>query len=461
MKTANMEGNGVEILYVTSQYEESIKLEIPSVNNVSYYSTIAFGTLVLRIPSNQLVTNLTSRTRQRGIRLTSAKEFDVFGVGSGNSFSEGFAAISLRQRAVKYVIVAFNLASKLYYSTLIVVSNATKTRITVNLKTTATVLYRGNVYKNGETIECNLNDLDVLQLSCHGDLTGTAVYSDKPISVFSGTDCSFVASELQGHPKKPCGRLIEQIPPVDEWGREFITTPHGDQGAGKTLRIVAGFRGVTVTSNCVSGYVKSREYIEIHSAEPCHILCSEPCFVVQYGQGNITLITKPFMALVSPITKYENSFLLPTPFVSDHSIRAFITIIIQIENIPGLLIDEHNVWLKKVKWTKIPESNFTIAQISATSPEQLIHIRHHSPEVTLGVTLYGLGAELSFGFPGGWADGMSKKCLQTTNSGSSLDINCIAGTNEDKIPIRKKTFLFLYLKIILFELIELVHRRTM
>ena len=445
MKPESVRETGLETLYVTSKHRGTVKVETPSTNNVSHFSTTPLGTYTLRFSTNQLLSGALNGKRYKGIRLTSTEKISVFGVKSGKGFSGGFAALPLRERAAKYIVVSFKPASNLHFSRLLVVSNTTRSRVIIQLKTTKTVTYLGKVYKNGDTIVETLNDLGILQLSSHGDLTGTAIYSNKPISVFSGNDCAFVASKVQEQFYGPCGDLIEQIPPVDEWGREFVATNYGDESTGKTLRIVAGFHATSVTSNCMLGYIRSREYVEFVSAKSCNIFCSESCFIVQFDQESVRTsfkdkqYTKPFMTIVPPTEKYANSYLLPTPFVNDGDVKAIVNIIIQTEKISGLLIDEHDVLPKRLMWTKIPNSNFSVANTPARSPEKFIHIRHLSSEVKFCTTLYGFGVQTSFGFPGSWSGGMSSRCLKTQNSGSVLDVNCIphAGDNGASFHIRK------------------------
>ena len=53
-----------------------------------------------------------------------------------------------------------------------------------------------------------------------GDISGTHVIANRPISVFSGHECANIPRTSQ-----PCDMLIEQIPPIDTWGFEVVTIP--------------------------------------------------------------------------------------------------------------------------------------------------------------------------------------------------------------------------------------------
>ena len=53
-----------------------------------------------------------------------------------------------------------------------------------------------------------------------GDISGTRIIANKPISFFSGHECANIPLTSQ-----PCDMLIEQIPPIDTWGTEVVTIP--------------------------------------------------------------------------------------------------------------------------------------------------------------------------------------------------------------------------------------------
>ena len=66
-----------------------------------------------------------------------------------------------------------------------------------------------------------------------GDISGTRIIANKPISVFSGHECANVPLDRQ-----PCDMLIEQIPLIDTWGFEVVTIPLKTKG-GDTIKIIA------------------------------------------------------------------------------------------------------------------------------------------------------------------------------------------------------------------------------
>ena len=55
----------------------------------------------------------------------------------------------------------------------------------------------------------------------HGpDLTGSIITSTKPVAVFGGNRATFIPNQFFA-----ADHLVEQLPPTNTWGREFVTMP--------------------------------------------------------------------------------------------------------------------------------------------------------------------------------------------------------------------------------------------
>lgn len=74
----------------------------------------------------------------------------------------------------------------------------------------------------GETVNITLQREETLLLAYNGDLNGTKVTANRPISFFSGDACSAIPLVGRGH---TCDQIIEQLPPVEAWGCTFATAP--------------------------------------------------------------------------------------------------------------------------------------------------------------------------------------------------------------------------------------------
>ena len=94
------------------------------------------------------------------------------------------------------------------------------------------VEYGGKLYSNGDTISVLLMTREVLQLQSDTDLTGTRITSNSSVSVFSGS----AGTTIQG---PSSAMVVEQMPPVHQWGLEHVAAPTPDRNAtGDYFRIV-------------------------------------------------------------------------------------------------------------------------------------------------------------------------------------------------------------------------------
>lgn len=86
--------------------------------------------------------------------------------------------------------------------------------------------YGGNLYKAGDTVKVTLDQYETLQLQSYGDLTGSHIVSSRPVAAISGNIKTNIGNgTFQDH-------LVEQLTPVDTWGRKFVTAPIPDRTTG-------------------------------------------------------------------------------------------------------------------------------------------------------------------------------------------------------------------------------------
>ena len=87
------------------------------------------------------------------------------------------------------------------------------------------IRYNGRMYSNGDTLVVTLDRLDTFQVQSVGDLTGTLIKSTKPVAAFSGNVRTWVGMEIWAEKEKSRDHLVEQLFPVEKWGKTFVTVP--------------------------------------------------------------------------------------------------------------------------------------------------------------------------------------------------------------------------------------------
>ncbi len=205
--------------------------------------------------------------------------------------------------------------------------------------------------------------------------------------------------------------LVEQLPPTNTWGREFVTVPLAtDSMRGDRFRFLAQADNTQVTVNSVVVATLNRgQFFEQAIVGAAHIESSRPILVAQYAHsqnyyrtapgGNASFLGDPMMMIVPPFEQFLANYTVSTPVESailnaGRFDRNFINIVSpagaigQIE-LNGTPIDGN-------LFTAIGSSGFYGAQV----PIELGGYQLNGP-LPFGVFVYGFGSFDSYGYVGG------------------------------------------------------------
>ena len=253
-----------------------------------------------------------------------------------------------------------------------------------------------------------------------GDISGTRIIGDKPISVFSGHECANI-------PNEPCDILIEQVPPVDTWGTEVVTIPLITRNAD-LIRVFASQASTTVSvtrTDISSGMVTSdpsftlnrNQFREFVISDYALIQSNNPIGVFQYSRSYTAgdpqnIISDPFMMWVPSCEQYRVSFAVaPAPF--DPSIEGSIdgrvayvnytNIAVPAEYFNASMITVNNNPIDASKFSQIRRADSSTWGYGARLPLDVGAqiIRHQDPNAALSVTIYGFSNQISWGCTGG------------------------------------------------------------
>ena len=253
-----------------------------------------------------------------------------------------------------------------------------------------------------------------------GDISGTRIIANKPISVFSGHECANVPFHNQ-----PCDMLIEQIPPIVTWGSEVVTIPLKTKG-GDIIKIIASQDATRVNvtrTNIDDGTVtkddnfilNGGQYKEIFMKDFSLIKSDHPIGVIQFATSSTVdnvKLSDPLMLLVPPYKQYRNSYAVATaPF--EPSIAGTVKGRVAYVNYTNIAVpaEYFNVSLLTVNSKMANASDFKPirradnsiwgygAQLILDEGAQII--QHQDPNAILSATLYGFSDQQSWGCTGG------------------------------------------------------------
>ena len=263
-----------------------------------------------------------------------------------------------------------------------------------------------------------------------GDISGTRIIANKPISVFSGHECANIP--LAG---EPCDILIEQLQPIDTWGTKVVTVPLRTR-SGDVLKVFASQDSTTVnvtytdissgmvTSDSFSFTLNRNGFRELGGTsivttgaidDFALIQSNNPIAVFQFSRSFSTddnIISDPFMLSVPSCGQYRNSYAVaPAPF--NETIEGTISgrvayvnytnIAVPAEYFNASLITVNNNPINASEFRPIRRADNSIwgygAQLLLDEGAQVI--RHQDPNAALSVTLYGFSNRQSWGCTGG------------------------------------------------------------
>ena len=253
-----------------------------------------------------------------------------------------------------------------------------------------------------------------------GDISGTRIIANKPISFFSGHECANVPLD-----NAPCDMLIEQVPPIDTWGTEVVTIPLITRSAD-TIKVFASQDSTTVSvthTDISSGVVISypsftlnrNQFRELVISDYALIQSNNPIGVFQFSRSYQTdnvLDSDPFMMWVPPYEQYRDSYVVvPLPF--DPSIEGtvdgqvayvnYTNIAVPAEYFNASMITVNNNPINASEFSAIRRADNSIwgygARLTLEIGAQVI--QHQDSNAALSVTMYGFSNQQSWGCAGG------------------------------------------------------------
>lgn len=238
------------------------------------------------------------------------------------------------------------------------------------------------------------------------DLSGTEVVASAPVALFAGCKRTSIPSPVGNYRD----HLVEQIPPVSTWGRDFLITPTFEPSwlsrDTSRLRVLAGPHGAMVT---VEGSWGTSEFLlqpgtffEIPVAEPMAIRSTLPVLTAFY-QHSVNAETQmsdtvtalrgdPFMMLSQPVEWFDSTYHVVIPRSDPFSLH-YINVIVPEEMRYFLRIDGVPV---DAEYHTIPWSRYRYAQIEIMPGAHTI-----TAPAPFGLSVYGYGDMISYGYIGG------------------------------------------------------------
>jgi len=431
MTNSHNDGGYLKIFIATTETDTDVTIIIPSLGKTIKKTIKAHDLEGFEIPAPDQL-RLSKKDAGKGVKkvvdIIASHEIGVYGINRRKVSSDAFLALPEDVATTKYIIPSYP---------------GYRTRRTKNPGEVAIVAYKDNTEINirlrgenqvthtidkGEVFEWFVTDKNA-----DDDLTGAVITSSEPVGVFSGVICANIPAD-----NGLCDHIVEQIPPLATWGRNYITAPLTRRLAGDIFRIITGADNNQIT---ISGETFPLEHegdfveLDIPSNESHVISCTDSCLVVLYCKGkNIDgVLADPFMMLIPPIEQFSHEYIFATP--DDERVKKefdnYVTLVVKTDEKAGVKLD--NKFLGDEPWIQVPGSEYSYLIKEITSG---IHFaEHESPIVGFGLYVYGFANYDSYGYPGGLRlVPLYEACIpsiETAKPGDGIDNDCDGRIDEE------------------------------
>ena len=392
-------------LYVTTSERQPVSFTISAPGTgYSGNGTVQYGEVATYTfnASEYELKNTSDRGKAIIVRAESDRELTVYGGNLRNYTSDSFLSLPKQpdegQSTYKYIVASYGFGSA--------VAIAQHNETLLSIGTTLTPAGMTNV---------TLQEAETFLIASTNDLTGLTVMSNKPLAVISGHECTVVPTTIDY-----CDHLVEQVPPVSSWGRQFATAPLKGRQSFEVFRVLASEDSTVVVANCTSGDPETESTntyqlgegsfaeFNVPSDQYCFIQGSANILVLQYATGFTTdsVTGDPSMIIVPAITQYCNQYSLPTIQSSDgrYNFTHYMNIFIPraFYQLDQIFIDNQPLNNYSLNFTTIEQDGHPMVYAAQVDLSTGVHtIYHTNPAATLGVVMYGFGQYESYGHPGG------------------------------------------------------------
>jgi len=249
------------------------------------------------------------QVESRGVRVRALDEVTVYALSYLPYSSDGYLALPRDTFGTEYLVVSYDEGNALTgrTSSFALVAAEDGTNVTVTLPVAVGSRVAGEPY----SIQLNAGQVYELTADTVADLTGTAILADKPIGVYGGHRSARIPAGYSA-----ANYLVEQLPPIDMWGRHFVTVPLATRTGGDRFRIVAARAGTEIHVDGMPVATLDRgQFYETVLVQPAEINASQPVVVAQFAQGYgyDSGFGDPTLLLVPPVEQFLDRYTLAVP----------------------------------------------------------------------------------------------------------------------------------------------------
>ena len=377
---SNGDGNSDLKLYISSfnGVETNVKISAPShvfEENKFDQEVIVAGTDVEVVTIPPFLRMIGSEKQANAVSVRSSNPVIIYSVNANDRSCGAYMNQPVPTLGFEYFAISeWPKPTYNAYSQLAVVSHIDETLVTIRFPKGRgiRVEYLGSNYESGDTLEVLMQEYQVLQLQdkYNNDLTGTYVVATNEISFYSGNTLSEFDTD---------DHIVEQIPPVNKWGKHFKIPYHYDIPEN-VIKCVTSQKTTTVVIENDED-IKLKEagsHFEKSATTSSEYKSDKPMLCVLFTEELNTVS----MTIIPPVEQQLSSYRFIVPDISSNA-----DLLITADNnlIDGFFLDGESI--PSTDWEERESfSNFKEKIIRVSSG---LHIVRHKDGLTFGAYVYG------------------------------------------------------------------------
>ena len=417
------------VLWITTNELAPVNFNVSTVTGLLEKNVAVPGQITyIHIPVGYIVFDSTKNPEFKAIHIKAEnnRKIVVFGQNEQSASNDAYLALPVTSSSHYEYIVASLLAFRSNIqepknSVALIIGTENDTEIILEPSLIINHPFAINdSFIPGNAIEfrsVTIQKFQTFYLQVLGDLSGTRIIANKPISVFSGHECAYVPVA-----SRSCDMLIEQLQPIDTWGTEVAIIPLRTRVGLDIIKIFAAHDSTIISltgTNVISGTVTSEirftldanKFREMLIRDFTLIQSNYQIAVFQFSRSSRTDFG-PFMLSVPPREQYRDSYVVaPAPF--DPSLENlsrgrvayvnYTSIAVPAEYFNSSLITINNSTINASEFRPIRRADNSTWGYGARLllDEGVQVIKHEDSNAALSVIMYGFSNQMSWGCAGG------------------------------------------------------------
>jgi len=344
---------------------------------------------------------------RRAFHITCPDEITLYGVNIRTKSADAFMGIPEDILTGRYIVMAytngftaFGLNSYDTPSEFAIIGTEQGTTVRI----TSPAIVNGRPARSPFTVMLDSGQVFFGQarIGIEQDVSGTEIVANKPVAVFGGCRRTSVPTSVGNYRD----HLVEQMPPLEAWGKNAIVPPLYPITLASTevavVRVLSAFDGTNWTLNGVpQAPLKAARAVEVPITGVLVISADQPIIVAQYEHsvgiddplnGNDAGLGDPFMMLIPPTEQFDSVYSYQCVNHVEFK-RHFVNVVVPSNAVASLRIDGFPV---SKPFQPIAGTAYSYAQI-----EQSPGAHFASCDSMFGLYIYGYGAANSYGYTGG------------------------------------------------------------